>query len=245
MFLSADLPDWCSDALAIRLEIPPSLRLLGGSAQVAELIAIYAGHHHLHSLQLCGAFYSECLSAVKNITRRWFPGHAFTEAGAALVISSRSYLLDSIPLQCLRATQNVPTPLPAAWSRRQWGFYLANGVSKNRDLGSLPFSPIPSLKTQTIPLSTILSATPPTGSWQWVGPESTPPLGNLRSMISHHRALAYRAKRDTLRALRHGRCPTPITNNPCAPECTPSAPYGIFAGMQKTGRSPRIPRTLR
>ena len=68
LFLSADLPHWCSDILAIRFKSPPTLRPLGGSAQVAELIAIYAGLHLLHTLQLRGTVFSDCLSAVKKIT---------------------------------------------------------------------------------------------------------------------------------------------------------------------------------
>ena len=33
----------------------------------------------------------------------------------------------------------------------------------------------------------------PHGAWQWVGTTSSPPLGNIRLTLSHHRALAYRA----------------------------------------------------
>ena len=47
LFLSANLPDWCSDTMAIRFEIPPTLHSLGGSAQVAELLAIHTGLHLL------------------------------------------------------------------------------------------------------------------------------------------------------------------------------------------------------
>ena len=51
-------------------EIPPTLRVIGGTAQVAELLAIYAGIYILHTLNLRGTIYSDCLAAVKKITRQ-------------------------------------------------------------------------------------------------------------------------------------------------------------------------------
>ena len=45
-------PDWCSHLLAIRFDIPPTLRSLGGTAR--ELLAIQAGLHLLHALHLRG-----------------------------------------------------------------------------------------------------------------------------------------------------------------------------------------------
>ena len=84
LFLSADLPDWYSDTVAVRFD---TLDHQGSSAQVAELLAIHSGLHLLHTLQLRGTVYSDCLSAVEKITRRWSPGRAFTEAGAGLVTS--------------------------------------------------------------------------------------------------------------------------------------------------------------
>ena len=99
LFLAADLPDWCSDIQAVHLVIPPTLRSPGGSAQGAELIAIQAGLHPLHVLHLRGTVYSDCLGAVKKITRRLSSGHSFLEAVAALVASCRSYLSDRILLQ--------------------------------------------------------------------------------------------------------------------------------------------------
>ena len=65
------------------VKIPPTLRALGGTAQVAELLAIYAGLILLSNLNLRGTIYSDCLTAVKTITRRWTPGSAFQDAGAA------------------------------------------------------------------------------------------------------------------------------------------------------------------
>ena len=154
--------------------------------------------HLLHSLQLRGTVYSDGLSAVTKITRRWSPGHAFTEAGAALVSASRLYLSESISLQWVKGhPERFDTP-HTAWSRHQWGIYIADGL-KNRDISSLPFSPIPSIRTHTIPLSDTLSSTPHMGSWSWLGQDCTPPLRNLRLLLSHHRALAYRSNRDSLR----------------------------------------------
>ena len=69
LFLSADSPDWCSHIAAIRFEIPPTLRALDGTAQVAELLAIYTGLFLLYTLNLRGTIYSDCLAAVKKITR--------------------------------------------------------------------------------------------------------------------------------------------------------------------------------
>ena len=51
LFLSADSPDWCSHLVAASFEIPPTLRALGESAQVAELLAIFSG---LSTLNLRG-----------------------------------------------------------------------------------------------------------------------------------------------------------------------------------------------
>ena len=89
LFLSANSPDWCSQITAISFEIPLTLRALGGSAQVAELLAIQTGLHLLHTLHVRGIVHTDCLSAVKKITRRWSPGRSFQGAGAALVASCR------------------------------------------------------------------------------------------------------------------------------------------------------------
>ena len=102
LFLSADTTDWCSTILAARFDIPPTLRSLGGTAQVAELIAIHAGLHVLHTV------YSDCLSAVKKVTRRWSLGSTFTDVGAALISSSRTYLS---PRDTFRMAQRTPGAL--------------------------------------------------------------------------------------------------------------------------------------
>ena len=199
LFLSADLPDWCSTILAVRFDIPPTLPSLGGSAQVAELIAIQAGLRLLYELKLRGTVYSDCLGAVKKITRRWSPGHSFLEAGAALIASSRAYLSDSIHLQWTKGhPERTDTP-PAAWTRQQWGIYLADALAKNRDIGALPHSPIPTIRPRTVPLHDILLDSTPLDSWQWTGLDRSPPLGNLRAALSHHRVLAYRSNRDSIR----------------------------------------------
>ena len=202
LFLSADLPDWCADILAIRFDIPPILRAQEGSALVAELLALHAGLHLLHTLHLRGTVYSDCLGAVKKITRRWSPGLAFTEAGASLVTSCRSYLSASISIQWIKGHPERSDAPPSSWSRQQWGNYVADGLSKIRDIESLPFSPIPTIRTQTIPLTALLASIPAMRVWQWIGPDCTPPLGNLRHLLSHHRTLAYRANRDSLRGRR-------------------------------------------
>ena len=171
LFLSADLPDWCSAIFAVRFDIPPTLPSLGGSAQVAELIAIQAGLRLLHELNLSGTVYSDCLGAVQKITRRWPPGHSILEAGAVLVASTRSYLSDRIHLQWSKGHPERSDTPPAAWTRAQWGIYLADALTKNRDIGSLPFSPIPSILIHTIPLHEILLESTSVDSWQWMGPD--------------------------------------------------------------------------
>ena len=161
LFLSADHPDWCSNIRAVRFEIPPTLQVHGGTAQVAELLAIHAGLQLLHSLNLSGVVYSDCLGAVKKITRRWSTGRSFLDAGAALVTSCRTYLSDRIHLKWLKGhPERADTP-PAAWSKHQWGIYLADALAKNRDIPSLPFSPVPTLPTHPIPFQDILTTTPP------------------------------------------------------------------------------------
>ena len=99
LFLTADSPDWCSHIAAVRFEIPPTLQALGGTAQVVELQAIYAGLFLLHSLNLRGSIYSACLAVVKKITRRWTPDRAFQDAGTALVAAARALRSDTITVQ--------------------------------------------------------------------------------------------------------------------------------------------------
>ena len=202
LFLSADLPDWCSEVSALCFEIPLNLRALGGTAHVAELLAIQAGLQLLHSLGLSGTVYSDCLSAVKKITRRWTPGHSFQEAGAALVSSCRAYLSPKVSLQWTKGHPERTELPPSAWSRQQWGIYLADALSQNRDFGSLPHSPLPTLRCHHLSLQDMLQVATPPLSWQWLDPARTPPLGNLRTMLSHHRARAYRTNRDRLRSER-------------------------------------------
>ena len=178
LFLSADLPDWCTDISAISFEIPPTLRALGGSPQAAELLAIQAGLQLLHTLGLHGTVYSDCLSAVKKITRKWTPGHAYQAAGASLV--------STISLKWVKGHPERSEVPHASWSRQQWGIYIVDALSKNRDLSSLRHSPIPSIRHHHLSLQEMLQLTPST-SWHWMGPDSAPPLGNLRSMLSYHK----------------------------------------------------------
>ena len=202
LFLSADLPDWCSSVIAVRFDIPPTLHSLGGTAHVAELRAIHAGLHLLHTLKLQGSIYSDCLAAVKKITRRWTPGRAFQDTGATLVTASRALRSDSIKLHWIKGHPERSDVLPSSWSRQQWGIYIADALTKNREIGSLPHSPIPSIRILQIPLSDLQATITPAGTWQWADNVGAPPLGNLRSMLSHHRVLAYRVNRDKIRTQR-------------------------------------------
>ena len=139
---------------------------------------------------------------MKKITRRWSPGLTFTEAGASLVTSCRSYLSASISIQWIKGHPERSDTRPSAWSRQQWGNHIADSVSKHRDVGSLPFSPIPTLRPHTIPFPALLASIPAMRTRQWIGPDCAPLLGNLRHLLSLHRALAYRANRDFLRGRR-------------------------------------------
>ena len=205
----ARVPQWsrgpvslCFDIRAVRFDIPPTLPALGGTAQVAELLAINAGLQLLHSLNLSGTVYSDCLGAVKKITRRWSTGRSFLDAGAALVTSCRTFLSERIHLKWLKGHPERSDIPPTAWSKQQWGICLADALAKNRDISSLPFSPVPILHTHSIPLHDILTTTSPPGTWQLLSPEGTPPLGSFHAMLSHQRVLAYRVNRDLIRATR-------------------------------------------
>ena len=202
LFLSADSPDWCTHITALRFEIPPTLPAHGGSAHVAELLAIHAGLLLLHTLQLRGMVYSDCLAAVKKINRRWTPGRSFQEAGATLVTASRALCSHSITLQWLKGHPERSDLPPSSWTRQQWGIYITDALTKNREIGSLPLSPIPTLRIHHILFAAILASITPPGTWQWADKVGVPPLGNLITMLSHHRAFAYRANRDKIRAHR-------------------------------------------
>ena len=202
LFLSADSPDWCSHFAAARFEIPPTLRALSGTAQVAELLAIYLGLSLLSTLNLRGTVYSDCLAAVKKITRRWTPGRAFLDAGAALVTAARALLSPDITVQWTKGHPERSNSPPINWTRQQRGIYVADALTKNRDVSTLPHSPIPVLQIHQIAFQDLLSTVTPSHLWHWADNDNAPPLGNLRSMVSLFRALAYRANRDHLRAQR-------------------------------------------
>ena len=150
-------------------------------------------------------------------------------------------------------TMNQRTPrvlrhLPSAWTRQLWGIYLADALTKNKDIGSLPHSPIPTIRTHSISLHDLLTTATPPNAWKWRGPDSKPPLGPLCSMISHHCALAYRSDRDHLRSLR-GAPPIWSSNDQSVGAATwfpGTQPLrkrvhalrlsGIYAGTEKIGR---------
>ena len=117
LFLSADSPDWSSHVAAACFEIPPTLRALGGTAQVAELLAIYSGLSLLSTLNLRGTIYSDCLAAVKKITRRWTPGRSFQDTGAALVTAVRALLSPDITVQWTKGHPERSDSSPATWTR--------------------------------------------------------------------------------------------------------------------------------
>ena len=175
LFLSAD---WCAGIVAVRFEIPPTLQALGGTAHVAELMAIHAGLHLLHTLNLRGTVYSDCLAAVKKITRKWTPGRAFQDSGATQVAAAKALRTDSITIQWIKGHPERSDLPPSSWSRQQWGIYVADALTKNREIGIILQSPIPFLRIHQIPFADLRTTVTPTGSWQWADNVGAPPLGN-------------------------------------------------------------------
>ena len=94
--------------------------------------------------------------------------------------------LDHCPLD-ERPPRVIGSP-PSALTRQLWGIYLADALTKNRDVSTL--SPMPMLRIHQISLRNLLSTVTPLTLWQWADNGNAPPLGNLRSMLSHHRVLA-------------------------------------------------------
>ena len=105
--------------LAVQFDIPPTLRSLGATAQVAELLAIHAGLHLLHTLQLRGTVCSDCLSAVNKITRRWSPATLSwkQERHSSPPVVPTRYIYNGT-----KVIRDVRTPPPSAWSRQQCDF---------------------------------------------------------------------------------------------------------------------------
>ena len=79
---------------------------------------------------------------------------------------------------------------------------MADALTKHREVSTLPHSPRPVLRLRQIGFHDLLSTVSPPHSWHWADNNNMPPLGNLRSMVSHYRALAYWANRDHLRMQR-------------------------------------------
>ena len=105
-----------------------------------------------------------------------------------------AYLSDSISIKWLKGRPERSEHPPSTGIRQQWGISLVDSHTKNRDIGSLPHSPISVLPMQTVALHDLFLVANPPASWQWVGSTCIPPVVNLRSMLSHHRVLAYRSR---------------------------------------------------
>ena len=84
-----------------------------------------------------------------------------------------------------KATQSDRTPPHFAWTRQQWDIYLADALTKNRDVSTLPHSPIPMLRIHQISLRDLLPTVTPLNSWQWADNDNALPLGHLRFMLSY------------------------------------------------------------
>ena len=178
------------------------------------------------------------------IARRWSPGCAFQEAGAALVAANRAYLSDTITIQWIKGHRNAPTP-PLRIIAATVGHLFCGSLTKNPDISSLPHSPILVLRIHSISLREFLSKAIPPDIWQWADQECSPPLGCLRSTLSYHRVLASRSNRDHIRA-RRGGAPIWLASHqsvkatswfyhgqPLGKLVRQFGPYGIFVGMEK------------
>ena len=127
----------------------------------------------------------------------------------------------------------------------------ADAMAKNKEIGSLPHSRVPTLRIHSIPFHEMHTAASSPEAWQWARLEGSPPLGNLRTMLSHHRVRAYRLNRDVLRA--PGRLTqldglSVIGGGGCqgyGNGSNHSVPAGIFVGTEKIRRSPPTHRTHR
>ena len=96
---------WCSHIAAVHFQIPQTFRAPGGSAQVAELLTTQASS---------GTVYSDCLSAMRKITRRWSSDRSFHDAGAA---SSRTFLTDTLTILWIKGHPERSDTPPSAWYR--------------------------------------------------------------------------------------------------------------------------------
>ena len=119
-----------------------------------------------------------------------------------MVTAARALLAPDITVQWMKGHPERSDSPPATWTRQQWGIYVADALTKNRDVSTLPLSPIPVLRIHQIALNDLLSTVSAPPLWHWTNNSNMPPLGNLRSTISHYRAIAYRANRDHLRGQR-------------------------------------------
>ena len=63
-------------------------------------------------------------------------------------------------------TRGALRTTPSAWSRHQGGIYLADAITKNREIGTLSHSPIPTLQTHNIVLHDLLMVANPLTSWR-------------------------------------------------------------------------------
>ena len=75
-------------------------------------------------LRLLRLIYSDCIAAVKKITRRWTPGKAFQDAGAALVMAARALLSTTISVQWTKShperSDSPPTHGPGSSGAYTW-----------------------------------------------------------------------------------------------------------------------------
>ena len=88
-----------------------------------------------------------------------------------------AYLSDSISIEWLKGRPERSEHPPSTGIRQQWGISLVDSHTKNRDIGSLPHSPISVLPMQTVALHDLFLVANPPASWQWVSSTCIPPRG--------------------------------------------------------------------
>ena len=134
------------------------------------------------------------------------PGSTFTDAGAAHILSSRSLLSSGKHLVWHKGhPERSDTPLPPGPVRGHLSRTASPSDRISARSRTRQFLHSGSIRSRS---RTSWGRCPPRGLANC--PASSPPLGNLRSTLSHHRALAYRANRDTFRWLRGAAGPSAL-----------------------------------
>jgi hypothetical protein len=170
----------------------------GGSARLIELIAVTAALTLLRTLQLDGEVITDCQSIVTTINRTQSVRHQLARPGAALLLMAHRALSSSRTVRWTRSHPEKSHTPPRAWTRDQWGIYLADHIATKGTLPvHTPFSFHDSIITIT--LDDILAAAVQPTDWHWTLGSQLPLLGGLRATIGALRLHTYTTHRDSSR----------------------------------------------